>query len=67
MNELTFNYKDEAFTDSLIIAEGAGIEHSSVIKLVTKYLDDMTELEGSDLKCDPLRQMVACRKSKCVV
>ena len=30
MNELTFNYKDEAFTNSIIIAKGAGVEHRAV-------------------------------------
>ena len=30
MNELTFNYRDEAFTDSIILAKGAGIEHRAV-------------------------------------
>ena len=43
MNELTFNYKDEAFTDSIILAKGAGIGHASVIKLITTHLDDVSE------------------------
>lgn len=43
MQELTFSYKDEAFTDSRILAEGAGIEHASVIKLITNHLDDIAE------------------------
>lgn len=37
--ELTFNYKDEAFTDSRILAQGANIEHASVIKLITNHLE----------------------------
>ncbi|MBR7085321.1 MAG: Rha family transcriptional regulator [Oscillospiraceae bacterium] len=42
-NGLTFDYKDEAFTDSMTIAEGAGVEHSSVIKLITNHIDDVSE------------------------
>lgn len=43
MNELTFNYKDEAFTDSVILAHGAGIEHRAVVQLITTHLDDVSE------------------------
>lgn len=64
MNELTFNYKDEAFTDSLIIAEGAGIEHSSVIKLVTKYLDDMTEFGRVGFEMRPFETNGGVQKIK---
>ena len=41
--ELTFNYKDEAFTDSTILAKGAGVEHRAVIQLITTHLDDVSE------------------------
>lgn len=43
MNELTFAYKDEAFTDSMILADGAGVDHSSVIRLITNHKDDLAE------------------------
>ena len=41
--ELTFNYKDEAFTDSTILAKGVGVEHRAVIQLITTHLDDVSE------------------------
>ena len=41
--ELTFNYKDEAFTDSTILAKGAGVEHRAVIQLITTHIDDVSE------------------------
>lgn len=43
MQELTFNYKDEVFTDSRILADGAGIEHRAVIQLITNHLGDVSE------------------------
>ena len=43
MNELTFAYKDEAFTDSMILAEGAGVEHRAVIQLISNHKDDLEE------------------------
>ncbi|MDE7364987.1 MAG: Rha family transcriptional regulator [Ruminococcus sp.] len=43
MYELTFNYKDEAFTNSLIIANGTGVEHRAVIQLITTHLDDVSD------------------------
>lgn len=41
MDELTFAYKDEAFTDSMILAEGACLDHRSVIRLITSHKDDL--------------------------
>ena len=43
MNELTFAYKDEAFTDSMILARGAGVEHRAVIQLINNHKDDLEE------------------------
>ena len=40
---MTFNYKDEAFTDSTILAKGAGVEHRAVIQLITTHIDDVSE------------------------
>lgn len=42
-DEFTFNYKDEAFTSSLIIAQGTGVEHRAVIQLITTHLDDISD------------------------
>lgn len=44
MNELTFAYKDEAFTNSLIIAEGTGVEHRAVIQLIATHKKHFEEL-----------------------
>ncbi len=35
--------KGDAYTTTLVIAEGTGVEHASVIKLVRTYLDDLQE------------------------
>lgn len=44
MNELVFlNEDNEAVTTSLAIAEGAQVEHASVIKLVRNNLNDFNE------------------------
>ncbi len=42
--------KGDAYTTTLIIAEGACIEHASVIKLVRTYLTDLEEFGRVDLK-----------------
>lgn len=65
--ELTFNYKDEAFTDSRILAQGANIEHASVIKLITNHLDDVAEFGRVGFQIVPfetnggIQKMKVCR------
>lgn len=44
MKNLTFNYKNQAFTDSTIIAQGAEVEHRAVIQLITNHLDDVLDI-----------------------
>lgn len=70
MNDLTFNYKDEAFTDSMILAQGARIEHASVIKLITTHLDDVSEFGRVGFQIVPfetkggVQKMKICRLNK---
>ena len=54
MNELVYLKRDEAFTDSLVIAEGTGNRHHAVSQLIRKYQSDFEEygkLEFTHLKC----------------
>lgn len=65
--ELTFNYKDEAFTDSRILAQGAGVEHRAVIQLITNHLDDVSEFGRVAFQMIPfetnggIQKMKVCR------
>lgn len=54
MKNLTFNYKNQAFTDSTIIAQCAGVEHASVIKLIKNYRDDISEFGRVGFQIVPL-------------
>lgn len=65
--ELTFNYKDEAFTDSRILAQGADVEHRAVIQLITNHLDDVSEFGRVAFQMIPfetnggIQKMKVCR------
>ena len=61
---LTFGYKDEAFTDSLILAKGAGVEHSSVIKLITNHIDDVSEFGRVGFEIRPFETNGGVQKVK---
>ena len=53
MNELVYLKKDDAFTDSMVIAEATNNQHKSVVAIIRKYhkdLEDYGSLEFSDLK-----------------
>lgn len=53
MNELVYIKREDAFTTSLIIAEGTEVQHKSVLALIRKHRKDFEELgkvEFSDLK-----------------
>lgn len=63
-DELTFNYKDEAFTDSRILAFGAGIEHRAVIQLITNHLDDVSEFGKVTFQMVPSPDSVTGQKIK---
>lgn len=70
MNDLTFNYKDEAFTDSIILAQGAGIEHRAVIQLITTHLEDVSTFGRVSFQMLPfetkggVQKMKICRLNK---
>lgn len=53
MNELVYLKKDDAFTDSMVIANNTDNQHESVIRIITKYLKDFEDygrLEFTDFK-----------------
>lgn len=53
MEELVYLKRDDAFTDSMIIAEGTGNQHESVVRILTKHrkdFEDFGKLEFVDLK-----------------
>lgn len=53
MNELVYLKKNEAFTDSMVIAKGTGNQHESVVRILTKHhkdFEDFGKLEFMDLK-----------------
>lgn len=64
MNELTFAYKDEAFTNSLIIADGTGIEHNSVQKLIMTHKKHFEELGRVRFEIEPLMTKGGIQKVK---
>lgn len=53
MQELVYLQKDDAFTDSMVIANGTGNQHKSVVAIIKKYQKDFEEsgaLRFSDFK-----------------
>lgn len=53
MNDLVYLKKNDAFTDSMVIAEGTGNQHESVVAILKKYHEDFEEsgrLEFTDFK-----------------
>jgi phage regulator Rha-like protein len=55
MNELVTIKGNEVFTNSILISEGANIEHSSVTRLIDKYSDKISKLGNirfTDLKSE---------------
>lgn len=64
MNELTFAYKDEAFTNSLIIAEGTEVEHRAVIQLIVTHKKHFEELGRVTFQMLPLETKGGIQKVK---
>lgn len=58
MNELVVVKKNEAFTDSIIIAEGTGYEHHTITRKIRDYISDFEELGkvGCDIQAMPSGQ-----------
>jgi len=53
VNELVYLKKDNAFTDSMVIANGTDNQHKSVVAIIKKYhkdFEDFGRIEFSDLK-----------------
>lgn len=53
MNDLVYLKRNDAFTDSMVIAEATNNQHKSVVAIIRKYhkdLEDYGSLEFSDLK-----------------
>lgn len=55
MDNITFIHKDEAFTNSMILAHGAGVEHRAVTQLITSYLDEVSEFGRVTFEMRPLK------------
>ena len=64
MHDLKFAYKDEAFTDSMILADGAGVDHSSVIRLITNHKDDLAEFGKVGFQIAPSPDSATGQKMK---
>lgn len=64
MNELTFIYKDDAFTNSLIISKGAGVDHRSTYLLVEKYKAELEEFGRVSFQMIPLETNGGIQKVK---
>lgn len=54
MKELVLLKSDEVFTNSLIIAEGAEIEHRALIQLISSHIDDVSEFGKVTFEMLPL-------------
>ena len=52
MNEIVLISNGQAVTTTLVIAEGTGYDHASVIKLVRKYAKDLGEFGLLDFKSE---------------
>lgn len=53
MKKLVFAKNNNAFTDSLAIAEGIGLDHKVVIRLIRKYESDFSELGRVNFESSP--------------
>lgn len=64
MKKLIFNYNNKAFTDSTIIAEGAGVEHKAVIQLIKNHYNDVSEFGKVAFQIIPSPNSTTGRKIK---
>ena len=64
MKKLIFNYNNKAFTDSTIIAEGAGVEHKAVIQLIKNHYNDVSEFGKVAFQMIPSPNSTTGRKIK---
>lgn len=64
IDNITFIHKDEAFTNSMILAYGAGVEHRAVTQLITSYLDEVSEFGGVTFEMRPFETNGGIQKIK---
>ena len=67
MKELILLKNNDVFTTSLVIAEGTGNEHESVVSLIKKYVKDFEcfgRIEFTDLKSGKTICRMRGRKSE---
>ena len=64
-DDLTFNYHDEAFTDSLKLSMGAKISHKAVIQLITTHIDDISEFGRVAFQMEPFATKGGVQKGAC--
>lgn len=50
MNDLVYLKKNDAFTDSMVIANGTGNQHHTITRILRKYPADFGKMEFMDLK-----------------
>lgn len=50
MNDLVYLKKNDAFTDSMVIANGTGNQHHTITRILRKYPADFGKMEFVDLK-----------------
>lgn len=55
-NEMVVVHDKEPFTNTLIVSEGIGLEHASIIKLVRKYKTDFEEFGPLGFQIDVARR-----------
>ena len=63
-DDLTFNYHDEAFTDSLKLSMGAKISHKAVIQLITTHIDDISEFGRVAFQMEPFATKGGVQKNE---
>lgn len=64
MDELVFMYKDVAYTSSIAIAQGGGVEHRAVVQLVSNHLDDLQDFGRVTFEMRPLQTGGGVQKVK---
>lgn len=63
-NQMVINYKDDAFTNSLIIAQGTGVDNRSTYLLIEKYKTELEEFGRVSFQMTPLETKGGIQKLK---
>lgn len=64
MSDLVFNYKDTAYTDSLCIADGGGIEHRAILQLIKNHLEDLQDFGRVTFEMRPFETNGGTQKTR---